>query len=80
MNNIAAGKNKKIKVFVIVKLIPLFLLLCPLIRLVSLKPLKHVLVKMKEVFLLIESAQTSPCGFVCERQLIGEYVILPILH
>ena len=31
MNN-AAGNNHEIKVFVIVKPIPLFLLLCPLIR------------------------------------------------
>ena len=67
MNN-AAGNKNEIKVFVIVKPIPLFLLLCPLIRRVSLKPLKCVLLKMKEVFLLIESAQTSPCGLVCERK------------
>ena len=70
--NDAAGNNNEIKVFVIVNLIPLFLLLCPLTRRISLKPSKYVLVKMKVVFLFlkawIESAQTSPCGLVCERK------------
>lgn len=53
--NKAAGNNNEIKVFVVVKPIPLFWVLCPLIRRVSLKPSKYVLVKMKVVFLLIES-------------------------
>ena len=42
--NKAAGNNNEIKVFVMVKLIP-FLLLFPLIRRISLKPSKYVLVK-----------------------------------